>query len=257
MSSTGDLKDLISEKREKGIFLTVLGFGMGNYKDNRMETLADSGNGTYAYIDTVREAEKVFVDEMPKTLYTIAKDVKIQAEFNPAAVKEYRLVGYENRILNNEDFDNDKKDAGELGCGATVTALYEIVPADGTETEELKYRSSEITGDADELMTVKLRYKDPDGDESKLIEMPVANSVTSEMSSDFKFASAVAELGMLLNDSEFVGTADYDSVINLAREGVGDDPLGFRTEFLHIADILRYISVNRGMSPTDDTDLPY
>ncbi len=257
MSSTGDLKDLISEKREKGIFLTVLGFGMGNYKDNRMETLADSGNGTYAYIDTEREAEKVFVDEMPKTLYTIAKDVKIQTEFNPAAVKEYRLVGYENRILNNEDFDNDKKDAGELGCGATVTALYEIVPADGTETAELKYRSSEITGSADELMTVKLRYKDPAGDESKLIEMPVANSVTSEMSSDFKFASAVAELGMLLNDSEFVGTADYDSVISLAREGVGDDPLGFRTEFLHIADILRYISVNRGMSPTNDTDLPY
>ena len=257
MSSTGDLEKLISEKREKGIFLTVLGFGMGNYKDNRMETLADNGNGTYAYIDTEREARKVFVDEMPKTLYTIAKDVKIQAEFNPAAVKEYRLVGYENRILNNEDFDNDKKDAGELGCGATVTALYEIVPADGTEVSELKYRSSEITGGADELMTVKLRYKDPDGDESKLIEMPVANSVTSEMSGDFKFASAVAELGMLLNDSEFAGTADYDSVISLAREGVGDDPLGFRTEFLHIADILKYISENRGMSPTDDTDLPY
>lgn len=250
-SSTGDLEKLITEKREKGIFLTVLGFGMGNYKDNRLETLADNGNGNYAYIDSEREAKKVFVDEMPKTLYTIAKDVKIQVEFNPAVVKEYRLIGYENRVLNNEDFDNDKKDAGELGCGANVTALYEIVPADGSGTANLKYQTSEVIGDDSELMTVKVRYKEPDGDESKLIEMPVANSVTSEMSDDFKFAAAVAELGMLLNDSEYKGSSTYDSVIDLAMEGIGADEYGFRTEFLHIADMLRYIEKYRDYEEND------
>lgn len=239
-SSTGDLEKLITEKRDKGIFLTVLGFGMGNYKDSKMETLADKGNGSYAYIDNEREAKKVFVDEMPKTLYTIAKDVKIQVEFNPAEVKEYRLVGYENRILNNEDFENDKKDAGELGCGANVTAFYEIVPADGTESIDLKYQTSETTG-SDELMTVKVRYKDPNGTESKLIEMPVGNDVTAEPSGDFKFAAAIAELGMIINDSEYKGTSDFDSVISLAREGIGEDEFGFRTEFLHMADLIRYI----------------
>lgn len=239
-SSTGDLEKLITEKRDKGIFLTVLGFGMGNYKDSKMETLADKGNGSYAYIDNEREAKKVFVDEMPKTLYTIAKDVKIQVEFNPAEVKEYRLVGYENRILNNEDFENDKKDAGELGCGANVTAFYEIVPADGTESIDLKYQTSETTG-SDELMTVKVRYKDPNGTESKLIEMPVGNDVTAEPSGDFKFAAAIAELGMIINDSEYKGTSDFDSVISLAREGIGEDEFGFRTEFLHMVDLIRYI----------------
>lgn len=244
-SSTGELEKLITEKRDKGIFLTVLGFGMGNYKDNRMETLADQGNGTYAYIDSEREAKKIFVDEMPKTLYTIAKDVKIQVEFNPAVVKEYRLIGYENRKLNNEDFNNDKKDAGELGCGATVTALYELVPADGTGESGLKYQSSEVTADDSEMMTVKVRYKEPKADESRLIEMPVMNYVTDEMSDDFKFAASLAELGMLLNDSEYKGDASYDSVIELAREGTGEDELGFRTEFLHIADMLRYVDKYR------------
>lgn len=253
-SSTGDLTELITQKREKGIFLTVLGFGMGNYKDNRLEALADNGNGNYAYIDSEREAKKIFVTEMPKTLYTIAKDVKIQVEFNPAVVKEYRLIGYENRVLNNEDFDNDKKDAGELGCGANVTALYEIVPADGSGTVNLKYQTSEITSDESELMTIKVRYKEPDSDESKLIEMPVANSVTSEMSDDFKFAAAVAELGMLLNNSEYRGTATYDSVTELAKEGIGDDKDGFRTEFLHIADMLRYIDTYRNY---DENDMYY
>lgn len=247
-SSTGDLEKLITEKRDKGIFLTVLGFGMGNYKDSKMETLADNGNGSYAYIDGEREAKKVFMDEMPKMLYTIAKDVKIQVEFNPEQVKEYRLVGYENRILNNEDFENDKKDAGELGCGANVTALYEIVPADGTESSDLKYQTSETTG-SDELMTVKVRYKDPNGTESKLIEMPVGNDVTAEPSGDFKFAAAIAELGMIINDSEYKGTSDFDSVISLARDGVGEDKFGFRTEFLHMADLIRYIR--------EKTDIPY
>lgn len=254
-SSTAELEKLITEKRDKGIFLTVLGFGMGNYKDNRMETLADNGNGTYAYIDSEREAKKVFVDEMPKTLYTIAKDVKIQVEFNPAVVKEYRLVGYENRVLNNEDFDNDKKDAGELGCGATVTAFYEIVPADGTGESGLKYQTNEVTGDDSEMMTVKVRYKEPKADESQLIEMPVANSVSDEMSGDFSFAASLAELGMLLNDSEYKGTATYDSVIDLASEGIGEDELGFRTEFLHIADMLRYVDKYR--APIEDDDFYY
>ncbi len=239
-SSTGELEKLITEKRDKGIFLTVLGFGMGNYKDNRMEMLADKGNGNYAYIDSEREAKKVFVDEMPKTLYTIAKDVKIQVEFNPAAVKEYRLVGYENRKLNNEDFDNDKKDAGELGCGASVTAFYELVPSDGTESSGLKYQTTEING-SDELMTVKVRYKDPDGTESKLIETPVNNIITDDTSDNFRFAAALAELGMILNNSEYKGTSDIDSVVGLASESIGEDKFGFRTELLHLADLMKYI----------------
>lgn len=236
-SSTGDLEKLIEEKRDKGIFLTVLGFGMGNYKDNRMETLADKGNGTYAYIDSEREAKKVFVDEMPKTLYTIAKDVKIQTEFNPERVKEYRLIGYENRVMNNEDFDNDKKDAGELGCGATVTALYEIIPADGAAESDLKYQTT-VTNGSEELMNVKIRYKEPDGDESKLLEVPVADEVSGNVSDNFKFASAVAQLGMILNDSQYKGTSTYESVLDLAREGIGEDKFGFRTEFLHLVDLL-------------------
>ena len=239
-SSTGDLKTLIEGKREKGIFLSVLGFGMGNYKDNKMETLADYGNGNYAYIDSAREAKKVFVDEMPKTIYTIAKDVKIQVEFNPAKVKEYRLIGYENRVLNNEDFENDKKDAGELGAGATVTALYEIVPADESEENSLKYQQSTLT-DSDDIMTVKLRYKDPDGSESKLIELPVSSSVTDVMDGEFCFAAAVAELGMILNDSEYKGTSSYESIIQLAKEGLGNDEFGFRTEFIHIVDVMQYL----------------
>ncbi len=239
-SSTGELEKLITEKRDKGIFLTVLGFGMGNYKDSRMEMLADKGNGNYAYIDNEREAKKVFVDEMPKTLYTIAKDVKIQVEFNPAIVKEYRLVGYENRILNNEDFDNDKKDAGELGCGAAITVFYELVPADGTESPGLKYQTS-VTNNSDELMTVKVRYKEPDSKESKLIETPVSNIIVDDTSDNFRFAAAVAELGMILNNSEYKGTADFDSVISLASESIGEDKFGFRTEFLHLADLMKYI----------------
>lgn len=254
VSSTGDLEKLITEKRDKGIFLTVLGFGMGNYKDNRMETLADKGNGGYAYIDNEREAKKIFVDEMPKTLYTIAKDVKIQVEFNPEQVKEYRLVGYENRTLNNEDFENDKKDAGELGCGANVTAFYEIVPSDGTERSALKYQITETTG-LDELMTVKVRYKDPDGAESKLIEMPVGNDMTAEASENFKFAAALAELGMILNDSEYKGSANLDSVINLAKEGIGSDEFGFRTEFLHMVDLIGYIKEHSGTA--DDFQINY
>ena len=238
-SSTGELEELITEKRNKGIFLTVLGFGMGNYKDNKMETLADKGNGNYAYIDSFREAKRVFVDEMPKTLYTIAKDVKIQTEFNPEKVKEYRLVGYENRVLNNEDFDNDAKDAGELTSGANVTVFYEIVPADGTESTDLKYQTPVTTG-SDELMNIKIRYKEPTGDESILKEYPVNSTLTDKPSANFNFAASLAELGMILNNSEYKGDSDYDSVIALAKKGIGEDEFGFRTEFLHLADLLRY-----------------
>jgi len=238
ISSTGDLEKLISEKREKGIFLSVLGFGMGNYKDNRMEILADKGNGNYAYIDNLREAKKVLVDEMSKTIYTIAKDVKIQTEFNPEKVAEYRLIGYENRLLNNEDFDNDKKDAGELGSGATVTVLYEIIPQTGEAESTLKYQTTKTSG-SDELMTVKIRYKHPTEDESILTEYPVLYELT-EADEDFKFASAVAELGMILNDSEFKGNATYDTVIALAGEGLGEDKFGLRGEFLQLVDLLRY-----------------
>ena len=239
ISSQQELEKLISEKRQSGIYLSVLGFGMGNYKDNRMETLADKGNGNYAYIDNLREAKKVLVDDMSKTIYTIAKDVKIQVEFNPAKVKSYRLVGYENRVLNNEDFANDKKDAGELGAGSTVTVLYEIVPADGTEKAELKYQES-VPVNSPELMTVKVRYKMPDSDESILKEFPVEDAVSQSLSEDFMFASAVSELGMILNNSEYKGTATLDGVIELASRGVGEDAFGLRREFIQLVDLLRY-----------------
>ena len=241
ISSQSELEELIEEKRKSGIYLSVLGFGMGNYKDNIMETLADKGNGNYAYIDNLKEAKKVLVDEMSKTIYTIAKDVKLQVEFNPAKVKSYRLVGYENRLLNNEDFANDKKDAGELGAGATVTAFYEIVPSDGTVEDNLKYQNT-VVKDSDELMNVKIRYKLPDSDESTLREFPVSSEITSETSDDFKFAASVAELGMILNNSEYMGTATYDSVIDLAVEGKGEDKFGLRSEFVQIVDLLRYSS---------------
>ena len=240
ISSTADLKTLISEKRDSGIYLSVLGFGMGNYKDNKMETLADSGNGNYAYIDTLKEAKKVLVDDMSKTIYTIAKDVKIQTEFNPEKVKEYRLIGYENRLLNNEDFDNDKKDAGELGADARVTVLYEIVPQDSEVESELKYQTTGTTG-SDELMTVKIRYKDPDGQESILCEYPMTEDEATKPDEDFYFASAVAQLGMLLNKSEFSGSSTYESIIDLARKGKGDDPYGIRCEFIQLVDLLRII----------------
>ena len=237
-SSEAELDKLISEKREKGIFLSVLGFGMGNYKDNKMETLADKGNGNYAYIDNLREAKKVLVDEMPKTIYTVAKDVKIQTEFNPETVSKYRLIGYENRVLNSEDFENDKKDAGELGAGATVTVLYELIPASEKAENPLKYQTVQTTG-SDELMTVRIRYKMPEGAESILSEYPIPCEI-SEPTDDFCFASAVAELGMILNDSEFKGTSTYESVIELARCGVGEDTFGLRSEFIQLTDLLRY-----------------
>lgn len=251
-SSTAELESLIEEKREKGIFLSVLGFGMGNYKDNRMETLADKGNGNYAYIDNIKEAKKVLVDDMTKTIYTIAKDVKIQVEFNPEKVKEYRLVGYENRKLNNEDFDNDAKDAGELGAGSVVTALYEIVPADGSSSPaELKYQTSQTNG-LEEYMNIKLRYKDPDGSQSKLTELALSQE-TDDTSDNFRFAAAAAEFAMIVNESEFKGSATIDSVIELAKGSKGADKFGLRSEFIQLADLYRYLDKPR----YEYTEIPY
>ena len=242
-SSRGELERLIEEKRDKGVFLTILGFGMGNYKDSRMETLADKGNGNYAYIDDILEAKKVFVTEMTGTLYTIAKDVKIQIEFNPTKVAEYRLVGYENRMLKKEDFADDTKDAGELGAGHTVTALYELVPASqGTgKAEELKYVKTEVKPDAastNELMTVKLRYKEPDGDKSKLIEQPVLDSglVLAKTSNNFRWALAVAAFGQLLRESKFSGSATMGNVLMWAKGAKGEDQFGYRAEFIQLAE---------------------
>ncbi len=250
VSSTSELVRMIEEKRKKGIFLTILGFGMGNYKDGRMEQIADKGNGNYHYIDNLLEAKKVFVNDMRGTLFTIAKDVKIQVEFNPAKVKAYRLIGYENRMLKKEDFDDDTKDAGELGAGHTVTALYEIIPY-GSEEEvpvvgDLKYQVVKIDPKAyktKEILTVKLRYKNPDGEKSQLIEMPLAdhNIAIAKVSETFKFSAAVAEFGMLLRDSEFKGQSSYEDVLKLAQEGKGADRYGYRTEFIKLVEMCQIL----------------
>ena len=190
-------------------------------------------------IDNLKEAKKVMVDEMSKTIYTIAKDVKIQVEFNPSKVSKYRLIGYENRILNNEDFADDTKDGGELGAGATVTVLYEIIPQIGNVESGLKYTQTSVK-DSDELMTVKIRYKLPEGNESVVSEYPVDYVINSEPGEDFRFACAVAQLGMILNESQHKGDADYDSVIKLARGALGEDKFGIRNEFVQIVDLLKY-----------------
>jgi Ca-activated chloride channel family protein len=241
VTSEGELVRLIEEKRASGIFLSVLGVGEGNLQDSRMEKLADSGNGNYAYLDSVHEARRVLVEEAGGTLVTIAKDVKVQVEFNPRVVSAYRLIGYENRTLQNEDFNDDRKDAGEIGAGHTVTALYEIVPPgvpiEGAATvDPLKYqRNPDVkrTSSQDELMTVKLRYKEPDGDASRLMTIAVSSSNTRARS-NLGFASAVAEFGMLLRRSEHRGTASYAQVLELARAHRGPDSRGYRAEFLKL-----------------------
>ena len=237
-SSDRAMEDLIEEKRESGVFLTVLGFGMGNYQDSKLETLAQKGNGNHAYIDTMQEAKRVLGTEFGGTIYTIAKDVKIQVEFNPAKVQAYRLIGYENRLLNDEDFNDDKKDAGELGSGHTVTALYEIIPTGVKskflkDVDDLKYSEKKTQKNSDELLTVKFRYQEPQGSKSKLLTRVVEDK-TSAMDPDFKFASAVALFGMQLRDSEFTNNAPVDMVISLAEEGRGKDPEGYRAEFIRL-----------------------
>jgi Ca-activated chloride channel family protein len=250
VSSTSELVRMIEAKRKKGVFLTVLGLGMGNYKDGRMEQLADKGNGNYHYIDNLMEAKKVFIDDMRGTLFTIAKDVKLQLEFNPAKVKAYRLIGYENRMLKKEDFADDTKDAGELGAGHTVTALYEIIPYGSDEAipggDELKYQQTRIDPAAfksRELLTAKLRYKDPNGEHSKLIQQSLNDQAVdlAEASRSFKFSAAVAAFGMLLRDSEFKGNATYTSILQLARAGKGDDFHGYRAEFIQLVEKARLL----------------
>jgi len=239
-SSDAEMVRLIEEKRDEGVFLSVLGFGMGNYKDSKMEAISNAGNGNYAYIDNILEAKKVFGKELWGTLYTIAKDVKIQVEFNPAKVKAYRLIGYENRLLNKEDFNDDKKDAGDIGSGHSVTALYEIIPADSEEevssVDPLMYQTTQVVHSKD-LMTVKLRYKKPDEDKSTKIVRTVRTSSPSKtrVSDNFRFASSVAAFGMLLRKSEQVSHLSFEEVINWAQAGKGNDPDGYRQEFITLA----------------------
>jgi autotransporter-associated beta strand protein len=254
ISDPKELETFITEKARSGVFLSVLGFGAGNLKDRTMETLADKGNGNYAYIDSVSEARKVLVEQMQGTLVTIAKDVKIQVEFNPALIREYRLIGYENRLLAKEDFNDDTKDAGEIGAGHSITALYELVPANlppGATpqpiVDKLKYQPEAqqlaspppvktLAPATNEALTVKLRYKEPEGTTSKLLEVPLNDDARAieKASPEFKFTAAVAGFGMLLRESSYVGQLTWDGVRQLAREGKGSDDLGYRGEFLQL-----------------------
>jgi Ca-activated chloride channel homolog len=243
VTSQDELIRLIEAERESGVFLSVLGVGTGNLKDSTMEKLADKGNGNYAYLDSLHEARKVLVREGGATLNTIAKDVKIQVEFNPAMVEAYRLIGYENRALRNEDFNNDKKDAGEIGEGHAVTALYEIVPAGtkagGPSVDPLRYQQAPVrtrAASSSEVASVKVRYKAPDGDASRLVTKLLLDS-EAPMSTNLAFASAVAEFGMLLRNSEHKGTASYAAVAARARSFRGSDPEGYRAEFIKLTDL--------------------
>ncbi len=259
-SSEGALVRMIEEKRKDGIFLSVLGFGTGNYKDSKMEMLADKGNGNYAYIDNILEAKKVLVSEMGGTLFTIAKDVKLQLEFNPAHVKGYRLIGYENRILAAQDFNDDKKDAGELGAGHTVTALYEIVPPEAkteiASVDELKYqaqKSEKNSANDSELLTVKFRYKNPDEETSKLLEHPVSNKSSSfeKSSEDFRYSLSVAAFGMLLRDSKYKGNSSYEMVIAWAKGAKGKDENGYRTECIQLMEKAQLLDNRKSDSPIE------
>jgi len=248
VSSDAEMQRLIEKERESGIFLTCLGYGMGNYKDSKLETLANKGNGNYAYIDNLLEAKKVLVTEMGGTLLTLAKDVKIQVEFNPMVVESYRLIGYENRLLNAEDFNDDKKDAGEIGAGHSVTALYEIIlKGDGNapEVDPLRYQTNNKNESAlsNEMLTVKFRYKKPDGDKSMLVERNLANKITTwkELSDNFKFSAAVASFGMLLRESEHKGNLTFDDVAKWAKESKGNDKHGYRAEFIRLVELAKSI----------------
>ena len=242
-SSASDLSKQIQEKAKKGIYLSVLGYGMYNYSDTRMETLADDGNGNYAYIDTLHEAKKVLVEELGANMLTVAKDVKFQVEFNPKYVSEYRLIGYENRALNNEDFEDDTKDAGEIGAGHSVTVLYEIVPTTEENSDngkDLKYQTSNLTDEAlksNDWLTLSVRYKEPDEDESKLLEYEIgSNYYTDKPSEDFIFSAAVAEFAMVVRNSEYVADGSLDHIV----EELNTIPLKdeYRREFATLVDKL-------------------
>lgn len=263
-SSDDAMERMIEEERKSGVFLTVLGYGMGNYQDAKMQKLADKGNGNHAYIDGITEAKKVLVNEFGGTLFTIAKDVKLQIEFNPAKVQGYRLIGYENRMLAKEDFNDDKKDAGELGSGHTVTALYEVIPVGVNSNflknvDSLKYQKNVApfnkSSHTDEILTVKFRYKAPDGEVSKLIEHPVKDKQIpiAKTSDNFRFAASVAQFGMLLRNSEFKSYASYTDVISLARKAKGNDEEGYRSEFIRLVESAQLLAKGKP-EPKDDAD---
>jgi Ca-activated chloride channel homolog len=254
-SSNGGMERLVEENRDRGIFMTVLGFGMGNIKDDKMEIIADKGNGNYSYIDNLQEARRVLVREFGGTLFTIAKDVKFQIEFNPSKVQSYRLIGYENRLLNDEDFNDDQKDAGEMGSGHNVTALYELVPSGTDEkipsVDPLKYQESKRTNIAtgnnyhNEYLTIKVRYKKPDGMTSMLLEKPVKDYVSEmeDASENLRFAAAVTEFGMILRNSEYKGGSTLEQAEKLARSAKGDDEEGYRGEFIRLIDTAKSMLV--------------
>ncbi len=253
VSSAEGLESLIEKERKSGVFLTVLGYGMGNYKDKKMQVLAEKGNGNHAYIDNLQEANKVLVSEFGGTIYTVAKDVKLQIEFNPAKVQSYRLIGYESRLLNKEDFNDDTKDAGEIGAGHTVTALYEVVPTGVNGTvrggvDPLKYQTvkqpeTKISYSYfPDLLTVKLRYKLPNENQSSKIEVPLIDKGGNNVSNDFRFAASVAMFGQLLRCSDFKGNATYDKVIAMARTGLENDDSGYRREFVRLAETVKGLS---------------
>ena len=253
LSSDEALVSLIEQKREAGVFLTVLGLGTGNYQDTKMEKLANKGNGNYAYLDTLLEAQKALVTEMGGTLVTIAKDVKFQIEFNPALVKGYRLLGYENRVLQDEDFNDDRKDAGELGAGHSVTALYELIPADAAETvadvDALIYQPSQEQPSATpinnaDLLTLKLRYKQPDSETSQRLQQAVRRDEIWQAtpSMNLAFASAVAEFGLLLRDSPYKANASYRAVLTRATNAQGADLQGYRAEFVNLVEQVELLS---------------
>jgi len=254
-TGTDSLVRMVENESKGGVFLTVLGFGMGNHNDAMLEQISGKGNGTYAYIDTINEARRVLVDQTDSTLVTIAKDVKLQVEFNPARVSAYRLIGYENRVLAKEDFNDDQKDAGEIGAGHTVTALYEIVPAGiqadaiAPPVDELKYQkevSLTEAAESEEVLTIKMRYKAPDGDTSKLVEFPVSDEgkAFDQADLDVRFAAAVAGFGMKLRNSPYAGKWTYSDVEKTAEAALGDDPLGLRAEMIELVRKAAAISGN-------------
>ena len=243
------LKDLIEQKRKSGIALSTLGFGTGNYNDHLMEQIADVGNGNYAYIDTLNEAQKVLVDEMSSTMLTIARDVKIQIEFNPAVVSEYRLLGYENRLLNREDFNNDKIDAGEIGAGHTVTAIYEITLNDskGSRIDPLRYQTEQQRDiKTEEIAFLRLRYKEPTANARKLLEWVIAEDEIiddiAQTSTAFRFAAAVASFAQQLRGGISIGDFSYSDIANLARQARGEDAFGYRGEFVGLVNLAKSIS---------------
>ena len=242
-SSDMGLEDLIEKERKSGVFLSVLGYGMGNYKDSKMQILADKGNGNHAYIDNIQEARKIFVSEFAGTLFTIAKDVKIQVEFNPTYVQSYRLIGYENRMLQKEDFNNDKIDAGELGAGHTVTALYEIIPV-GVESsfagavDDLKYQGNDkkVYNNSKELATIKLRYKEPDGNKSKKLVQEIGPEAMNvkEAPEHVRFAMSIAQFGLSIRKSDYINTFDMNDLIQLAESSKSHDPEGYKAECVRL-----------------------